>query len=133
MPTLESPSKLRMTPAFEASLVLNSLSLVAGASLLICLVRMRFCCENPLSQLAVWRGSVRAICVSFDEVMKFLFVMFCQELPQSLHRYDFIYCVGVSKYAIVGKDVGFCDVRILVCFDCVGTNRYCHWRLEQCC
>ena len=57
-------SKLRMIPAFEASLVLNSLSLVAGASLLICLVRMRFCWENPLSQLAVWRGSVRAICVS---------------------------------------------------------------------
>ena len=26
---------------------------------------------------------------------------------------------------------GFFDVRILVCFDCVGTNRYCHWRLEQ--
>ena len=46
---------------------------------------------------------------------------------------DFVYCVGVSNYAIVGKGVGFCDVRILVCFDCVGTNRYCHWRLEQDC
>ena len=57
-------SKLRMTPAFEASLVLNSLSLVAWASLLLCLVRMRFCWENTLSQLAVWRGSVRAICDS---------------------------------------------------------------------
>ena len=78
--------------------------------------------------------------------------MFCQELPQSLlTRYlaaftmvlaychcwltlsldrsgcdvfvkDFVYCVGVSKYAIVGKGVGFCDVRILVCFDCVVTG-----------
>ena len=57
-------SKMRMTPAFEASLVLYSLSLVAGASLLLCLVRMRFCWENTLSQLAVWRGSVRAICDS---------------------------------------------------------------------
>ena len=57
-------SKLRMTPAFEASLVLNSLSLVAGAILLLCLVRMNLCWENTLSQLAVWRGSVRAICDS---------------------------------------------------------------------
>ena len=57
-------SKLRMTPAFEASLVLNSLSLVAGAILLLCLVRMSLCWENTLSQLAVWRGSVRAICDS---------------------------------------------------------------------
>ena len=45
---------------------------------------------------------------------------------------------SVSKYVIVGKGVGFCDVRfvgkgILVCFDRVGTNRYCHWRLEQGC
>ena len=35
---------------------------------------------------------------------------------------DFVYCVGVSKYAIVGKGVGFCDVQILVCFDCVVTG-----------
>ena len=56
-----------MTPAFEASLVLNSLSLVAGSSLLLCLVRMGFCWENTLSQLALWRGSVRAIC---DHLMR---------------------------------------------------------------
>ena len=29
--------------------------------------------------------------------------------------------------------VSISDVRILVCFDCVSTNRYCHWRLEQGC
>ena len=149
-----------MTPAFEASLVLNILSLVAWASLLLCLVRMRFCWENTLSQLAVWRGNVRAICDSlmrsgssslwcfvrsshspcilltrylaaFTMVLAYCHCWLTLSLDRSgcdvwcLLVYkvkEFVYCVGVSKYAIVGKGVGFCDVWILVCFDCVVTG-----------
>ena len=49
---------------FPCILTLRSLSLISGASRLLSFVRIRFCCENVLSQSAVWSGKVRQICAS---------------------------------------------------------------------
>ena len=44
--------------------ICNCLSDTSGLSLFLCFVRMIFCCENTLSQLAVCRGRMTAICPS---------------------------------------------------------------------
>ena len=71
-------------------------------------------------------------CVIYDLlVQESWFVLTVSALTFDSLVTDFVYCVGVNKYVIVGNCVGLCDIQfvgtgILVCFNRVGTNRYCH-------